>query len=424
MTTRSLFLVIGTWLVFAWASGQQGLSQDNACASSECAASQPAAAPDPVPAEELSEEAEKVVESLRATLPEGSEARVMLEDIVAGRRLGPDDGWFRVAVSQSRYDWSAVSARYDRDADGKIQRPEFPGCADDFQRLDRNHDAVVTADDLDWKDHALVRSPGAMLFRAADQDTNGKLTRDEFLQLFDQLDAASRGYLSLDDLRNSFQEPAESQQTSRTDRPSRSTLVLGFARQELGSLQPGSEVGEKAPDFTLTALDGTPVTLSSEIGAQPIVLIFGNFTCWPFRSNSGNLDELYQRYRDRAKFFLIYVREAHPSDGWWSLNNQQNGIDFAQPTSDEQRCSVAGECRQFLQLGVPMLVDTVQDTVGTTYSGMPNRLYLIDRQGRVAFKSGRGPFGFKPGELEQALIWNLAQEQADASSDRSAGSTE
>jgi hypothetical protein len=35
---------------------------------------------------------------------------------------------------------------------------------------------------------------------------------------------------------------------------------------------------------------------------------------------------------------------------------------------------------------------------------MPDRLYIIDAAGRVAYKGGRGPFGFKPGEMEQALL--------------------
>ena len=38
------------------------------------------------------------------------------------------------------------------------------------------------------------------------------------------------------------------------------------------------------------------------------------------------------------------------------------------------------------------------------YSGMPSRLYLIDSDGRVVYKSGRGPFGFKPAELEHSLV--------------------
>jgi len=35
---------------------------------------------------------------------------------------------------------------------------------------------------------------------------------------------------------------------------------------------------------------------------------------------------------------------------------------------------------------------------------MPDRIYVIDRDGRVAYKGGRGPFGFKPGEMEQTLL--------------------
>jgi hypothetical protein len=53
------------------------------------------------------------------------------------------------------------------------------------------------------------------------------------------------------------------------------------------------------------------------------VLIFGNFTCGPFRSQSGNIEKLYQRYKDRARIFLTYVREAHPSDGWWMTSNER-----------------------------------------------------------------------------------------------------
>jgi hypothetical protein len=35
---------------------------------------------------------------------------------------------------------------------------------------------------------------------------------------------------------------------------------------------------------------------------------------------------------------------------------------------------------------------------------MPARLYVIDPAGTVGYKSGRGPFGFKVPELEQALV--------------------
>ena len=59
---------------------------------------------------------------------------------------------------------------------------------------------------------------------------------------------------------------------------------------------------------------------------------------------------------------------------------------------------------------MPMLVDEIDDSVGARYSGMPSRLYLIDQRGLIAFKNGRGPFGFKPAELEQSLILLLRDE--------------
>jgi hypothetical protein len=144
--------------------------------------------------------------------------------------------------------------------------------------------------------------------------------------------------------------------------------------------------------------------LSKEIGDQPIVLIFGNFTCGPFRSQAGNIDKLYRRYQDRAKVFLVYVREAHPAEGWWMLSNREVGIELSQPADDAGRLAAATQCQRHLDLDLPLLVDGVDDRVGATYSGMPNRLYLIDRDGKVAFKNGRGPFGFHPRQLEQALV--------------------
>jgi len=56
-------------------------------------------------------------------------------------------------------------------------------------------------------------------------------------------------------------------------------------------------------------------------------------------------------------------------------------------------------------------VDEIDDRVGNGYSGMPGRLYVIDTAGKVAYKSGRGPFGFKSGEMEQALLMTLLEKE-------------
>ena len=105
----------------------------------------------------------------------------------------------------------------------------------------------------------------------------------------------------------------------------------------------------------------------------------------------------------------VYLREAHPTDGWVG-GNDKVGISIAQPTSFADRCKVADRCCSSLKVTIPMVVDELDDRVGIAYSGMPDRLYLIDSNGRVAYKGGRGPFGYKPPELEQALIMLLTDE--------------
>lgn len=119
---------------------------------------------------------------------------------------------------------------------------------------------------------------------------------------------------------------------------------------------------------------------------------------------------MYRRYKGRANFLAVYVREAHPSEGWRLPTNDRTGVVIAQPRSATERAKVAGQCCAALKITMPMAVDTLDDRVGHAYSGMPDRLYLLDRAGRVAYRGGRGPFGFKPGELEQALLLLLKDE--------------
>lgn len=122
---------------------------------------------------------------------------------------------------------------------------------------------------------------------------------------------------------------------------------------------------------------------------------------------------MYQRYKDRIDFRAVYVREAHPADGW-SSGKDPLTRDILQPKTAVERVNVATKCCATLHVTMPMVVDDLNDSVGHAYSGMPDRLYLIGRDGRVAYKGGRGPFGFKPGELEQALVMLLLEQDARA----------
>ncbi|MBI2901452.1 MAG: deiodinase [Planctomycetes bacterium] len=112
---------------------------------------------------------------------------------------------------------------------------------------------------------------------------------------------------------------------------------------------------------------------------------------------------MYGTYKEKADFYIVYIMEAHPQDGWKAPANEREGIKVDQPKSYEDRVKVAGECLKDLKLSIPMLVDDMKNTAQKAYAGWPDRLYVIDKEGKVAYKGAQGPQGFKPAEAEEAV---------------------
>ena len=100
---------------------------------------------------------------------------------------------------------------------------------------------------------------------------------------------------------------------------------------------------------------------------------------------------------------MVYITEAHPSDVWQMESNLKDKVVFASPRNEDERASVAGTCVRKLGIEVPALLDEFGNSTESAYTAWPDRLYLIDRNGRVAYKSKPGPFGFKPDELKTAI---------------------
>jgi peroxiredoxin len=152
------------------------------------------------------------------------------------------------------------------------------------------------------------------------------------------------------------------------------------------------QVGDMAPDFRLKTQDGTrEVQLSAFRGKQPVVLFFGSYTCMPFREEIGLLEETYAQFKDRAQLFLVYINEAHPIDGLQAPGNEVAGIRVRAPHSYEERRKVAHTACSLLKTTLPCLVDDIDNTVNKAYSAWPDRFYLIDTQGKVAFISRPRP---------------------------------
>jgi hypothetical protein len=105
---------------------------------------------------------------------------------------------------------------------------------------------------------------------------------------------------------------------------------------------------------------------------------------------------------------VVYILEAHAADVWQMDSNVKQGVVFAMPKSINEREAVADSCVRNLHIQIPALLDDFSDSTEKAYTGWPDRLYVIDREGKVAMKTAPGPFGFHPEEVERSLK-NLAK---------------
>jgi thiol-disulfide isomerase/thioredoxin len=373
-------------------------------ASGPAAPAQPPSAPK-TKADEEGARAAKWLQEAFAGQPT-TEAAEMLIAIARGSQLRPGEGWFH--PGQSRYGWKWLAEKHGVAPGGSIARGKFRGPETLFARLDRNKDGELRADDFDWSDRSPYVMQSGMVnywFRKVNRAADGRLTRDEWLKFFDQA-AGGKDYLTTDSLREALLAGSPRPGTA-PEGPTPQLLVRGLFRGEIGSMHEGPRLNDPAPDFSLKTRDGETIRLSDHFGKKPIVLVFGNFTCGPFRAMYPRVEDLAQRYKNDALFLGVYVREAHPTDGWRMGSNDAVGVTLAQPRTYVERAAVAGRCSLNLKMSIPLLVDELDDRVGHAYSGMPARLYVIDPAGRVAYKGGRGPFGFRPDEMEQALAMLL-----------------
>ena len=135
-----------------------------------------------------------------------------------------------------------------------------------------------------------------------------------------------------------------------------------------------------------------------------------------------SLHTLFEKYHEQVQFLSIYIREAHPVDGWWlggglvgvamKLGRLKAATDVYDPTTIEERRKVAGSCNTALQYGIHTYVDEMDDAVNQAYAAWPTRLYLIGDDGRIVYHGGLGPFDFHPSKLDKAIQEYLAQSES------------
>jgi iodothyronine deiodinase-like protein len=108
-------------------------------------------------------------------------------------------------------------------------------------------------------------------------------------------------------------------------------------------------------------------------------------------------------YRDRVEVVFVYVAEAHATDGWQMESNVEEDVLVANHVTIDDRFAAAREGVERLDLTLPVLVDQMDDAVSNAFAAWPERIYVVDRDGRIADVGGPGPFEFDPDAAAAAI---------------------
>ena len=104
---------------------------------------------------------------------------------------------------------------------------------------------------------------------------------------------------------------------------------------------------------------------------------------------------------------LVYIREAHPDSVLYTLKDGKEVLEkIGQTETLDKRAEHAEICVAALKLSVPTVIDGDDNAVNTAYAGWPDRMYVVGKNGLIAYKGKPGPSGFKPLELEDWLHKN------------------
>ena len=83
--------------------------------------------------------------------------------------------------------------------------------------------------------------------------------------------------------------------------------------------------------------------------------------------------------------------------------NLTDEVIYKQPKTEAEREAVAEACVVGLRFEMPMLLDEMSNKVDAAYAALPERLYVINRDGRIRYRSEPGPWGFNVDDWEKAI---------------------
>jgi type I thyroxine 5'-deiodinase len=87
-------------------------------------------------------------------------------------------------------------------------------------------------------------------------------------------------------------------------------------------------------------------------------------------------------------------------------SNVKDDVCYAQPKTLEQRVMIANDFTKRFKFPLPFGIDDMSNAANDAYAAWPERIYIVDESGRIAYRGGIGPFNYKP---EEAREWLAAR---------------
>ncbi len=196
-----------------------------------------------------------------------------------------------------------------------------------------------------------------------------------------------------------------SQDTAKLDEKEAGKKVDRFSGQTVGGVKEALQlilerapnaprVGELAPDFNLLdSISGEMTKLSDLCRAgRPVVVFFGSGTCGVTCGRAPDMRGLAERFGKQVNFVMIYIREAHPRDGF--AIETFSVID--DPKTFARRQHAAASWRKQFKPPFPVLVDDMLDHTATRWAAWPVRLFVVNPDRKVVYAGAPGPWYCKP----------------------------
>jgi hypothetical protein len=131
---------------------------------------------------------------------------------------------------------------------------------------------------------------------------------------------------------------------------------------------------------------------------RPLVVNFGSCTSPAWMAKLEQFRQLMKDFADIATFVTVYIKEAHPTDGWKFHTNQYK---VASHQCLQDRLDAAKNVEAF-RLPCPLVIDPMDNNSTYAYAAASERLYII-QNGYCTFKGGIGPEDFRIDDVRQWL---------------------